>query len=210
MSGETAFEVGEAAGRRFKESCLSQLDAICSRLGVSTASLSTGDYGSGTGSYSRGMGAGRGAGRPGSRHLGGGETYRSAEKPYTGQHPLSEDQALATPTAKDPGAAKEGDASATTRDPANAAAMSAAEAATRDPSQAASSAKPAAVAKGGSPYLAKQREPLFAELDKDPETKAMLGGLLHRENDRDPAGVLEFMANRALAEKVRKLILKAR
>ena len=139
MSGETAFELGETTGRRFEKSVISSLERIASQAGVRVADLggSTGEYGRGVGGYANGMGrTGRGAGRPGSRSLGGGHEYHAAEPAYRGEKILGEDQALATPTAKDPGAAKESDVSATTRDPSNAARMSATEAATRDPNKA--------------------------------------------------------------------------
>ena len=49
MSGETAFDLGQETGRRFKESVIDQLEAIASKYGVRTASLSTGDYSYGSG-----------------------------------------------------------------------------------------------------------------------------------------------------------------
>jgi hypothetical protein len=39
---ETAFELGDESGRRFKEATIDQLEALANKLGVRTASLSTG------------------------------------------------------------------------------------------------------------------------------------------------------------------------
>ena len=146
---DSSFVIGQRVGQKFKDLTIDQLNAILAKAGVNVASLGDGgasEYGSG-GRYT---GGGRSAGgRAGSRSIGGGHTYRAADKPYRGEPVLDEtvpadsDAAKAiregfkgaqdseirlqhgagTPdqgtsdTARDPGAAKESDRSAATRDP---------------------------------------------------------------------------------------------
>ena len=104
MSGETAYELGETSGRRFRESVETQLSPIAQKLGVNVASLGdggVGEYGRGVGPYGRGGGISkRGAGQRGGRRTGGGETHQSAEKPYHGEPVLGEDEAPTGDAAK--------------------------------------------------------------------------------------------------------------
>ena len=68
---ESAFELGQESGRRFRESVEDQLSAIAQKLGVNVASLGdggVGEYGRGVGPFSRGGGVNRrGVGQRGGR-----------------------------------------------------------------------------------------------------------------------------------------------
>jgi hypothetical protein len=71
VSSESAFDLGQESGRRFKESTIEQLEAIAQKLGVNVASLGdggVGEYGRGVGPFSRGGGVNRrGVGQRGGR-----------------------------------------------------------------------------------------------------------------------------------------------
>jgi hypothetical protein len=71
VSSESAFDLGQESGRRFKESTIEQLEALASKLGVNVASLGdggVGEYGRGVGPYGRGGDLSkRGSGQRGGR-----------------------------------------------------------------------------------------------------------------------------------------------
>jgi hypothetical protein len=187
-------------------------------MGVSTASLSTGDYGSGT-SRSGGIGAGRGrgSGRAGSRSLGGGGTYHAAEKPYRGEPVLGDEKAEPPFQTTPEEASRIGDAqkalreglkgaqdtesriqhgagtenagtSDAARDPAMAKAI---DEAAHDPSKALASGLK------GSACLRNERAWIADELQKDPSLRRYLAGTItHEQDPGHRAEVFESLANR--------------
>ena len=89
-------ELGEKVGQHFGDSLISQLLNVAKQKGVRVSNLTTGD------GYSQGPGSRySGAGRPGSRHVGGGHEYHApSEKPYHGEPVLGEDEAPTGDAAK--------------------------------------------------------------------------------------------------------------